>query len=174
MTIPGNSLENLENQWKKVFDITHQSIKKAEIHQAKGYNNRQAKGKPFEIGTHVLKCNLQDQSHKCSLCKPFSRPYTVTGRSATGYFLHDRFSHQLMHSIPASQLVQFYETRLTKLILTIHSLKQNPVTCQMILMMTWCSHYLLTAKGNLVREPTFQISKNLQPQKSHKIQFLLR
>ena len=38
----------------------------------------------------------------------------MTGRSATGYFLHDRFSHQLVHSIPASQLVQFYENQTYK------------------------------------------------------------
>ena len=107
-----STVQNLENQQKKKFDSTHQSIKKAQIHQAKGYNNRQAKGKPFEIGPHILKCNLQDQSHKCSLHKPFSRPYTVTGRSATGYFFHDRFSYQLVHSIPASQLVWFYENHL--------------------------------------------------------------
>ena len=35
----------------------------------------------------------------------------MTGRSATGYFLHNRFSHQLVHSVPASQLVQFYENQ---------------------------------------------------------------
>ena len=40
---------------KQIFDKAHKSIKKAQIHQAKGYNNRQAKGTPFQIGTHVLK-----------------------------------------------------------------------------------------------------------------------
>ena len=38
----------------------------------------------------------------------------MTGRSATGYFLHNRFSHQLMRSILASQLVQFYENQTYK------------------------------------------------------------
>ena len=36
-------------------------------------------------------------------------PTPVTGRSASGYFLRDRFSHQLLKSVPASQLVRFYE-----------------------------------------------------------------
>ena len=36
------------------------------------------------------------------------------GRSPTGYFLHDRFSHQLVCSVPASQLVQFYENQTYK------------------------------------------------------------
>ena len=53
-----STIQNLENQQKIIFDSTHQSIKKAQIYQAKGYNNRQAKGKPFEIGTCILKCNL--------------------------------------------------------------------------------------------------------------------
>ena len=57
---------------------------------------------------------MKDQSRKCSLYRPFNGPYTVTGRSATGYFLHDRFSHQLLHSVPASQLVQFYENHTYK------------------------------------------------------------
>ena len=81
-----STIQNLENQCKKIFDRAHWSIKKAQKHKAKGYNNRQAKGKPFEIGAHVLKRNLKDQSHKCSLQRPFSRPYTMMGRSATGYF----------------------------------------------------------------------------------------
>ena len=63
---------------------------------------------------YVLKRNLKDQSHKCSLHRPFNGPYTITGRTATGYFLHNRFSHQLVCSVPASQLVQFYENQTYK------------------------------------------------------------
>ena len=50
-----STIQNLENQCKQTFDTAHKSIKKAQIHQAKVYNNRQAKGVPFEIGTHVFK-----------------------------------------------------------------------------------------------------------------------
>ena len=50
-----STIQNLENQHKQIFDKAHKSIKKAQIHQVKGYNNRQAKGAPFEIGMHVLK-----------------------------------------------------------------------------------------------------------------------
>ena len=40
---------------KGIFDQASQSIKKAQKHQAKGYNNRQTKGKPFEISKKCLK-----------------------------------------------------------------------------------------------------------------------
>ena len=39
-----STIQNLENQCKQILDKTHKSIKKVQIHQAKGYNNRQAKG----------------------------------------------------------------------------------------------------------------------------------
>ena len=44
-----SKIQYLEDQYKGIFDKASQSIKKAEKHQAKGYNNRQNKGKPFEI-----------------------------------------------------------------------------------------------------------------------------
>ena len=50
-----STIQNLENQCKQIFNKAHKSIKKAQIHQAKGYNSRQAKGAPFEIGTCILK-----------------------------------------------------------------------------------------------------------------------
>ena len=43
------------------------------------------------------------------LCRPFNGPYTVVGRSPSGYFLKDKFSHRLSRSVPSSQLVCFYE-----------------------------------------------------------------
>ena len=49
-----STIQKLENQHKEIFNKAHKSIKKAQIHQDKGYNNRQAKGAPFEIGTHVF------------------------------------------------------------------------------------------------------------------------
>ena len=105
-----STIEHLENQHKHIFDKAHKSINKAQIHQAKGYNNWKAKGKPFEIGTCVLKRNLAQLGHKGpKLCRPFTRPYMVIGRSSSGYFLKDQFSHWLSRSVPSSHLVCFYE-----------------------------------------------------------------
>ena len=50
-----SKIQYLEDQHKGIFDKASQSIKKAQKHQAKGYNNRQNKGKPFEIGKKCLK-----------------------------------------------------------------------------------------------------------------------
>ena len=50
-----SKIQYLEDQCKGIFDQASQSIKKAQKHQAKGYNNRQTKGKPFEIGKKCLK-----------------------------------------------------------------------------------------------------------------------
>ena len=72
-----STIQNLEYQRKKIFDKAHIAIKKAQIHQAKGYNNRQAKGKPFEIGERVLKRNVRDQARNVGgLRRPFNGPYT--------------------------------------------------------------------------------------------------
>ena len=38
------TIQNLEDQCRQIFDKAHKSIKKAQIHQAKGYNNRQRQG----------------------------------------------------------------------------------------------------------------------------------
>ena len=42
-----SKIQYLEDQCKGIFDQASQSIKKAQKHQAKGYNNRQTKGKTF-------------------------------------------------------------------------------------------------------------------------------
>ena len=47
----------MEDQCKGIFDKATASIRQAQKHQAKGYNNRQTKGKPFEIGDKCLKHN---------------------------------------------------------------------------------------------------------------------
>ena len=39
-----STIQNLEDQCRQIFDKAHKSIKKAQIHQAKGYNNRQSQG----------------------------------------------------------------------------------------------------------------------------------
>ena len=50
-------IQNMEDQCKEIFDKASKSIKKAQKHQAKGYNNRQTKCKPFEVGKTCLKRN---------------------------------------------------------------------------------------------------------------------
>ena len=169
-----STIQNLDHH-KKIFERTHKSIKKAQIHQTKGYNNRQAKGKIFEIGACVLKRNMKDQSHKCSLCRPFNGPYTVIGRSATGYFLHDRFSHQLLCSVPASQLVWFYEnhTYKTNSNNTWFETESNDNSDNMSddsnddMVFTLLSN----CKGQSCQRANIQIYTELQPQRRHKIQF---
>ena len=64
-----SKIQFMEDQCKGIFDKASESIKKAQKHQAKGYNNRQNKGKPFEIGDKCLKCNLKDQSCKQKMHK---------------------------------------------------------------------------------------------------------
>ena len=53
-----NTVERLEEQRHEIFTSAKEKIKKSQEHQAKGYNNRQSKGKPFEIGSRVLTLNL--------------------------------------------------------------------------------------------------------------------
>ena len=52
---------------KTIYAKASKSIKKAQKHQAKCYNNRQNKGKPFEIGDLCLKCNKCKDSHMVKL-----------------------------------------------------------------------------------------------------------
>ena len=88
---------------KGIFDKASESIKNVQKHQAKGYNNRQNKGKPFEIRDKCLKCNMEDHSYKQKMHKNFLGLYTVVAKcSANAYYLMDRYSHKLMCSVPGS------------------------------------------------------------------------
>ena len=71
-----STIQNLENQHKQIFDKVHKSIKKAQIHQAKGYNNRQAKGAPFEISTDILKKNWCSWGARAPNCAGLSMGLT--------------------------------------------------------------------------------------------------
>ena len=105
-----SKIQYMEDQCKDIFDKASHSIKKAQKHQAKGYNNRQTKGKPFKIGDKCLKQNCKDDSCKAKMCRCFLGPYTVVAKcGANAYYLMDRHSHKLVHSVPGSQLVHFYE-----------------------------------------------------------------
>ena len=105
-----SKIEKLENQCKEIFNKANKLIKKAQKHQAKCYNNRQVKGKPFEIGCKVLKHNVKDESCKSKFWCKFTGPYLVIGRGPSNlYFLQDHFSDKLTRGVPASHLVHFYE-----------------------------------------------------------------
>ena len=49
------TVERLEQQRQEIFTAAKEQIKKFQEHQAKGYNNRQMKGKPFDVSSKVLK-----------------------------------------------------------------------------------------------------------------------
>ena len=105
-----SKIQYLEDQCKGIFDKASQSIKKAQKHQAKGYNNRQNKGKPFEIGKKCLKRNHADDQSKAKMCKKILGPYTVVTKSgANAYYLKDHFHHTLSRPVPGSHLVHFFE-----------------------------------------------------------------
>ena len=103
------TLKAMEKQKQEIFSHAKTKIKKAQKHQAKCYNARNA-GIPFEIRTKVLKKNLKDLQCKEKLCNHFTRPYIITGKSSTGgYYLHDKYSNTLKHPIPQQQLVEYFE-----------------------------------------------------------------
>ena len=106
-----SKIVKLENQCKEIFNKANKSIKKAQKHQAKCYN-RQVKGKPFEIGCKVLKCNVKDESHKSKFRHKFTGTYLVIDRGPSNLcYLHDHFSYKLTRGVPASHLVHFYENQ---------------------------------------------------------------
>ena len=106
------TVEKLEQQRQEIFTAAKEQIKKSQEHQAKGYNNRQMKGKPFEVSSKVLKLNMHQKSHCEKMTLKYLDPYTIRSHSSTGnYYLTDRYSHWLKKSVPASQLVKFYEKK---------------------------------------------------------------
>ena len=86
-----SKIQFMEDQRKGIFDKASESFKKKpQKHQAKGYNNRQNKGKPFEIGDKCLKWNQKDDSCKAKLHQKYLGPHTMVGKSgANAYFLMD-------------------------------------------------------------------------------------
>ena len=44
-------VQKLKHQRQEIFENAKQKLKTAQQHQAKGYNNRQAKGLPFEVSS---------------------------------------------------------------------------------------------------------------------------
>ena len=107
-----DTVQQLEKQRQEIFGNAKVKIQKAQEHQAKGYNNRQNKGKPFEVGSKVLKYNFH-QLGKLKLKSKYLGLYTIHGHSSAGnsYYLTDRHSHPLKKPIPASHLVCFYDNK---------------------------------------------------------------
>ena len=98
-------------EWKKnckiIFAKASKSIKKAQNHQTKCYNNRQNKGKSFEIGNLCLKC---EDSCKVKLKQHYTGPYSIVAKwGASAFYLKECFGHKLLHVDPASHLVHFYK-----------------------------------------------------------------
>ena len=58
------TVEKLEKHQEEIYQNAKGQTKKSQEHQARGYNNRQTKGKPFDVGSKVLKLNLHQKSRK--------------------------------------------------------------------------------------------------------------
>ena len=108
-----DTVQQLEKQRQEIFGNAKVKIQKAQEHQAKGYNNRQNKGKPFEVGSKVLKYDFHQLGKLNKLKSKYLGPYTICGHSSAGnsYYLTDIHSHPLKKPIPASHLVHFYDNK---------------------------------------------------------------
>ena len=70
-------INKMEINRKMIFAKASKSIKKAQKHQTKCYNNRQNKGKPFEIRDLCLKHNKHENLCKEKLKWPYTGPYPL-------------------------------------------------------------------------------------------------
>ena len=60
----------------------------------------------------MLKCNLHEDTHKSKLKRKYNGLYMIVGISNnSSYYLKDCFSHFLCHSVPALELVKFFENK---------------------------------------------------------------
>ena len=71
--------EAIEEKRHTSFDKAKSNIKKAQEHQAKGYNKCQTQGTPFDVGQKVLKCNFFKGCLK-KLKSRYIRQYEITSR----------------------------------------------------------------------------------------------
>ena len=92
-----DTVQQLEKQRQEIFGNAKVKIKKAQEHQVKGYNNRQNKGKPVEVGSKVLKYYFCQLGKLNKLKLKYLRSYTICAHSSTGnsYYLTDCHSHPL-------------------------------------------------------------------------------
>ena len=107
-------VEKIEEIHDAIFKCAQKNIAKAQIHQAKGYNNCQASGKPFEVGQKVLKINFK-RGHLEKLRNKYVGPYTILYHDATGnrFFLKDWHSHFLKRNVHTGHLVKYNENQTT-------------------------------------------------------------
>ena len=106
-------VQQLEKQRQEIFGNAKVKIQKAQEHQAKGYNNRQNKGKPFEVGSKALKYDFHQLGKLNKLKSKYLGLYTIRAHSSAGnsYYLTDGHSHTLKKPIPASHFVHFYDNK---------------------------------------------------------------
>ena len=83
--------EEIEKHKKEIFACASTQIKKAQKHQAKGYNNRHASGGTFEVGIKVLHKNSRQSLSK--LRSKYLEPYMILSHCENGNFrLKDMYS----------------------------------------------------------------------------------
>ena len=111
-----NIVQEIQKQKKEIFSSASTRIKKAQKHQAKGYDNRHASGTTFEVGMKVLCKNSRANKSLSKLKSAYLGPYTIVSHSANGNFrLKDHYSHLLKTMIHPSKLVMFYEDKMYKI-----------------------------------------------------------
>ena len=114
-------INEMEINHKMIFAKASKSIKKAQKHQAKCYNNRQNKGKPFEIGDLCLKCNKHEDSCKAKLKWPYTGPYSIIAKcGASAFYLKDCYGHKLLHAVyPLHTWCTFMTREYTKVMVLV-------------------------------------------------------
>ena len=82
------AIDKMENLYQQVLEVAAGNIKKAQAHQAKTYNTKNARN-DFEVGAKVWKKNPLWNTKQKSLKKgPMWRgPYEVEGKTPTGNYL---------------------------------------------------------------------------------------
>ena len=109
-----NVVNAIEEQRHTIFEKAQTNIKKAQQHQAKGYNNCQTQGTPFDVGQKVLKWNFSKGCLEKMKCH-YVGPYKIFSRCKNGlYTLKDKYSHVLKKPISGSHLVRFYGSKIYK------------------------------------------------------------
>ena len=109
-----NVVNAIEEQRCTIFEKSQRNIKKAQQHQAKGYNNHQTQGTPFDVGQKVIKWNFS-KGHLEKMKSRYIGPYKIVSRCKNGlYTLKDKYSHVLKKPISGSHLVQFYSSKIDR------------------------------------------------------------
>ena len=101
-------------QKSSIIESALTNIHKAQKHQTKNYNARNS-SKTFKIGDKVLKRNMRDLSRKEKLVHRWTGPYSIIGISQHGgYYLRDKFAHNLKNPIPPQQVTHYFSSTIDK------------------------------------------------------------